>query len=58
MVAKDSKDKAFSILEAWQPKFITRMRSEFYLNQLINLLLFFPKALLLLTLFVDYSTVI
>lgn len=58
LVAKHSKHKAFSLLDAWQPKLVSRMSSEFFLNQLIYLLVFFPKPLLLLTLFLDSSTVI
>lgn len=45
MVAKHSKHKAFFLLDAWQRKLISRISSEFYLNRLINLLVFFPKPL-------------
>lgn len=50
--------KAFSLFDTWQPKFFSKMSSEFYLNRLINLLVFFPKPLSLLTLFVESDTVI
>lgn len=59
MVAKHRKHmKAFSLLDTWQPKFISEMSSEFYLHQLINLLVFFPKPLSLLTLFAESGAVI
>lgn len=48
--------KAFSLFDTWQPKFFSKMSLEFYLYQLINSLVFFPKPLLLLILFLESVT--